>query len=81
MSAPALEAFLARLYTDEALRRRFLADPRAEAGRAGLSGDEMAALERIDRPGLLMAAESFARKRARKRPGPRFRLTKWLRWG
>ena len=68
MSSPAFEAFLARLYTDARFRRRFLAAPRAAAERAGLSPAECAALERIDREGLEMAARSFAAKRARGRP-------------
>jgi hypothetical protein len=61
------EAFLARLYVDADLRARFLADPEGEARRAGL--DEAAArrLASIDRLGLELAAESFARKRERKR--------------
>ena len=57
------EAFLARLYTDAALRARFLANPREEASRSRLTADECAALERIDRVGLELAARSFAHKR------------------
>lgn len=57
------ETFLARLYVDEALRARFLADPRGEALRAGLDEAAAASLTSIDREGLLLAAESFARKR------------------
>ena len=63
MSAPALEAFLARIYVDAAARARFLADPAGEAGRAGLSARECEALRSIDRVGLDLAAESYARKR------------------
>ena len=64
----AFEAFLARLYTDAELRRRFLADPRAVAGGGaggghGLSAEEIQALVDIDRVGLELAAASFARKR------------------
>jgi hypothetical protein len=65
MSARAVEALLARLYTDEPTRRRFLADPVRAGRRAGLSADECAALEQIDRLGLELAARSYARKRAR----------------
>ena len=61
----AFEAFLARLYTDAGLRRRFLADPRGVAEAAGLSGVEAHALVDIDRVGLELAAASFARKRRR----------------
>ena len=63
MSTPAFEAFLARLYTDAAARARFLAEPEAEACRAGLSPDQCRALAAIDRTGLEMAARSLARKR------------------
>lgn len=62
--AVALEAFLARLYTDEGLRSRFLADPRAEIQRAKL-GDLSDELEGIDVVGLELTAESLA---AKKRP-------------
>jgi hypothetical protein len=63
MSAPLFEAFLAKIYTDERARARFLADPRLEAARAGLTGPEAEALERIDRVGLELIAESLERKR------------------
>jgi hypothetical protein len=63
VSSPAFEAFLARIYADAAARERFLADPRGEASRAGLSAKEVEALERIDRPGLRLAADSFKAKR------------------
>jgi hypothetical protein len=61
-----LQQFLARLYTDDALRARFLAQPYDEARAAGLDDETARALEKIDREGLLLAAESFARKRAAK---------------
>lgn len=64
MSSAQLETFLARLYTDDALRRRFLAAPYDEARSAGLSDTDALALTAIDRAGLDMAATSFARKRA-----------------
>ncbi len=64
MSSPAFEAFLARIYVDADFRARFLADPRGESARAGLSPGDSAALDRIDRVGLAMAARSFARKLA-----------------
>ena len=67
MSSAALEAFLARLYTDAAARQRFTADPRGEAQRAGLTTAECQALATCDRPGLEMAATSFSAKRARRR--------------
>ena len=61
--SPRFEAFVARLYVDEGLRRRFLADARGEATRAGLSPNEILAAERIDRTGLELAAANFANKR------------------
>ncbi len=63
MSSPQLETFLARLYTDSALREAFLHDPRVTASSAALATDEVDALCRMDRAGLQMAAHSFAKKR------------------
>jgi hypothetical protein len=70
MSA-AFEAFLVRIYVDDAARDRFLAAPREEAARAGLDGAEQEALVAVDRVGLELAARSFARKRAREAGRPR----------
>ena len=67
------ETFLARLYTDTPLRARFLAAPREEAERHGLTVEECAALERIDRVGLELSARSFAHKRTLKASGRRAR--------
>lgn len=64
MSAQTLEAFLARLYTDDALHSAFAADPAAVARSAGLDEDAVQALVRIDRVGLALAKQSFATKRA-----------------
>jgi hypothetical protein len=61
--SPQFEAFVARLYVNETLRRRFLADARGEATRAGLSPNEIQALQGIDRTGLELAAGSFEHKR------------------
>jgi len=66
MSSPAFEAFLARLYTDKDLRLRCLASAADVAREYGLSGEECLALEAIDRDGLILAAESYARKRRSK---------------
>jgi hypothetical protein len=73
MSSPALESFLAMLYTDADARARFVADMQGEAGRAGLSEAEATALCAIDLAGLEMAAASYAHKRAQHRH-PRQRL-------
>jgi len=69
MSAIGLEAFLARLYTDAALRESFLSSPRAACSGADLNPAEIEALVRIDRDGLILAARSIGGKRdARRRP-------------
>jgi hypothetical protein len=81
MSSAAFETFLARLYTDAAARARFSDDPKGEAVRAGLSAAEGAALEKCDRVGLEMAAESFGHKRAqhaKHRPPLHRRALNWL---
>lgn len=84
MSA-ALEAFVARLYTDAALRLDFIARPEAVALAAGLDAATAARLAGIDVEGLTLAADSFAHKRAAhagRRPatGAISRLRRWLRW-
>jgi hypothetical protein len=65
MSAPDFEAFLAKIYVDERARAKFLADPRGEALKAGLTASEAEALEKIDRLGLELIAQSLERKRRR----------------
>jgi hypothetical protein len=65
MSDSRFEAFLAKIYVDESARAKFLADPRGEAARAGLTAQEVEAAARIDRVGLDLLAKSLARKRAR----------------
>ncbi len=68
MSAAALESLLARIYTDDAFRRTFLADPVGVALGAGCDGEEAARLGAVDREGLELAAESFRRKRQGRGP-------------
>ncbi|HJW93545.1 MAG TPA: hypothetical protein VJ901_08000 [Thermoanaerobaculia bacterium] len=51
------------MYVDETLRARFLADPIGESRRAGFDEVTSQRLAQIDREGLELAAESFARKR------------------
>jgi hypothetical protein len=63
MSA-SLETYLVKLYLDRDARQAFVADPRAAAREAGLAEADVAALDRIDRVGLELAARSFAAKRA-----------------
>jgi hypothetical protein len=67
MSSPALEGFLARLYTDESTLAEFLRTPAAIARAAGLSDAEVLALDGADHVGLVMAARSFRAKRQRRR--------------
>ena len=61
--AQPFESYLARLYLDKEARARFLADPRGEAARAGFHPTECEALANLDRVGLELASQSFARKR------------------
>ena len=68
MSTTHFEAFLARLYVDERARTRFLADPHGEAGKAGLTAEEIDALAKIDRLGLDLLSKSLERKRRRRLP-------------
>ena len=63
MSQIAVEAYLAKLYTDADARTVFLADPMRAARMAGLSDEEAKSLCTIDRAGLKMAAASYAHKR------------------
>ncbi len=67
MSSVALEAYLAKLYTDIDTREAFLADPERAARDAGISGTDATALLYIDKVGLRMAAASYAHKRAQHR--------------
>jgi hypothetical protein len=64
MSAPPIEAFLASLYSDTALRESFLHDAKTAMANLPLTEIERAALLEIDRVGLQMAAASYAKKRA-----------------
>jgi uncharacterized protein (UPF0276 family) len=58
-----LERLLARVYTDDRARTRFLAAPVREAIEAGLSPEAARAIRHVDETGLKLAAASFARKR------------------
>jgi len=66
MSASRFEAFLAKLYVDESARAKFLADPRGEAMKVGLTAPEIEAVARIDRVGLDLLTKSLERKRRRR---------------
>ena len=58
-----VEALLAAFYVDRAARERWLADPDGEGRRAGLDEAARDAVRTLDRPGLELAAASFAHKR------------------
>ena len=62
-----VEALLASLYVDRAARERWLADPDGEGRRAGLDEAARDAVRTLDRPGLELAAASFAHKRRGRR--------------
>jgi len=63
-----LQRFLARLYTDDALRARFLAQPVAVARECGFDdADAQRLATEIDARSLTLAARSYAKKRAIKR--------------
>jgi hypothetical protein len=66
MSSPVFEAFLARLYCDEAFLRSFLNDPSATALSAGLSDVELLHAREIKLDQLKLAARSYAKKRSKK---------------
>jgi hypothetical protein len=65
-SSAALLPFLARLYTNDDARSRFLDAPDQEAIAAGLTDEEALALSEINAGDLVVAARSFAKKRRRK---------------
>lgn len=77
MSSPALEEFLARLYTNEAALTEFLRMPAETARAAGLNDAEVSALVGADHIGLVMAAASYRAKRERRKV--RHRLRHWPR--
>ena len=66
MNQSPLETFLARIYVDEQARARFLADPRAEAAKAGLTPEQIEDVVNIDRDGLELFAASLERKKNRR---------------
>ena len=66
MNGAQVEAFLAALYTDPNLLKRFEADPEAVCRSAGLAGDELASILSLNLSDLSYAARSFGKKRARK---------------
>lgn len=63
MNDPNFERFLAKLYTDDDFRARFLRDPVETAASQKLNKAQTEALVKIDKIGLAFAARSFAAKR------------------
>jgi hypothetical protein len=63
MSDSRFETFLAKIYVDEDARAKFLADPRGEAMKAGLTEQQVEDVVKIDRDGLEMFAASLKRKK------------------
>ncbi len=63
MSAAVVEELLARLYTDEVLREKFLYDAERTIADLTLTDNERRAIVEMDRAGLAMAADSYAAKR------------------
>jgi len=63
MTDARFEAFLAKIYVDERARVKFLADPRGEALKAGLTPQQIEDVVKIDREGLEMFAASLKRKK------------------
>ena len=68
LSAADVEAFLARLYTDEDFLARFLDAPGEVLERESFSGEERVALAAIDRSELILAANSYRHKRDTRKP-------------
>ncbi len=58
-----LEVFMAKLYTNKTFRQNFLNKPFDVALESGLSIEQASSLQKIDRDGLIMAANSFYKKR------------------
>ena len=77
MSARRVEEFLALLYVDPETRRRFVAEPRECARRAGLPERDVDSVAGLDPCDLDLAARSFAAKRATL---DKARRGGWLGW-
>ena len=80
MNQIALEAFLAKLYTDPAARNTFLSDPVRAAHDAGLEADDVGSLNEIDKVGMRMAAASYAHKREQHRRPKMDLHDSWVKW-
>ena len=65
MSTADVETFLARLYTDDDLRSRFLRSPHEVLSRENFNAQQCAALAAIDPSELILASDSYRQKRTR----------------
>lgn len=63
MSMHEVEFFLAKLYTDELLLKRFVANPSTELSNHGLSDASIEYLSQLDLQDLMLAADSYSHKR------------------
>ncbi len=63
MNTVEIELFLAKLYTDERLLKRFVESPSAELENHKLSEDSVVHLLALDLQDLQLAAESYSHKR------------------
>ncbi len=63
MSAQSFETILARLYVDPEFRGKFLAEPYTTLKDCNLSELEKEDFMKMDRAGLIMASQSFLKKR------------------
>lgn len=64
MNTAEIELFLAKLYTDEALLKRFVMNPAAELATYDLSSESIASLLELDLQDVQLAAHSYAHKRS-----------------
>lgn len=73
-----VERLLAQLFVDRQLRERFISNPRQVASEFSLSSAECEAVAKIDIQNLLVASQSYERKRMGKHaPG---KIAKFRRW-
>ena len=66
MSSDDADSLIDYSSTDDDLRIRFFASPADVARESGLSDEERRAIEEVDRDGLILARECYARKRRNK---------------
>jgi len=59
-----IEFFLAKLYTDEALLKRFVENPSNELAKHQLSRETIDSLLQLDAQDLMLAAHSYSHKRS-----------------